>query len=301
MNHIETETKVCKVCGRELTLDRFELMNPHSEKPYYLGTCKSCRYQYIRKRFEEKKEVKLADNIKILVHRAYKKINPERILDLSQTNIKPLAADEMFVKLMDYKDIWLSNYGRVARYIHESKEYKLFKGSETSEGAVKYTVLKNVYVDGKWVYKQAYLYAAHAVVREFVVNPDTVNNVFIWHKGNNKKDNYYRNFLSMILLRNLVKSTLLKVVRSGKKQGNVCKSYIIPAPLLYRYSYTKNILFYFFYFLFQPVKLPCCIYLFGNVRNLMSDHIFDGVFINAIFFCHTYKMLSSVMWSMVRV
>lgn len=193
MNHIETETKECKVCGRELTLDRFELMNPHSEKPYYLGTCKSCRYQYMRKRIEEKKEVKLADNIKILVHRAYKKINPERILDLSLTNIKPLAADEMFVKLMDYKDIWLSNYGRVARYIHESKEYKLLKGSETSEGAVKYSVLKNVYVDGEWVYKQAYLYAAHAVVREFVVNPDTVNNVFIWHKGNNKKDNYYKN------------------------------------------------------------------------------------------------------------
>ena len=42
--------------------------------------------------------------------------------------------------------------------------------------------------------------------------------------------------------------------RSGKKQGNVCKSYIIPAPLLYQHSYTKDILFYFFYFLSQTVK-----------------------------------------------
>ncbi len=61
--------------------------------------------------------------------------------------------------------------------------------------------------------------------------------------------NYYRNFLSMLSLRNPVKLTLLKAVRSGKKQGNVCKSYIIPAPLLYQHSYTKDILFYFFYFL----------------------------------------------------
>ena len=33
----------------------------------------------------------------------------------------------------------------------------------------------------------------------------------------------------------------------------------------------------------------------------MSDHIFDGVFIDAIFFCHTYEIFSSVMWSMVWI
>ena len=62
-------------------------------------------------------------------------------------------------------------------------------------------------------------------------------------------NNQNRNCLSMLSLRNSVKSTLLKAVRSGKKQENVCKSYIIPVPLLYQHSYTKDILFYFFYFL----------------------------------------------------
>lgn len=110
-----------------------------------------------------------------------------------------------------------------------------------------------------------------------------------------------RNFLSWLLARNPVKSILLKAVRSGKKQENVCKSYIIPAPLLYQYSYTKDILFYFFYFLSQPVKFSCGIHFFGDVRNFVSDHIFNGVFIDAIFFCHTHKMLSSVMWSVSRI
>ena len=110
-----------------------------------------------------------------------------------------------------------------------------------------------------------------------------------------------RNFLSWLLARNPVKSILLKAVRSGKKQGNVCKSYIIPAPLLYQYSYIKDILFYFFYFLSQPVKLSCCIHFLSDVRNFMSDHILDGVFIDAIFFCHAHEMFSSVMWPMVRI
>ena len=115
------------------------------------------------------------------------------------------------------------------------------------------------------------------------------------------RQKHYRNFLSWLLARNPVKSILLKAVRSGKKQENVCKSYIIPAPLLYQYSYTKDILFYFFYFLSQPVKFSCGIHFFGDVRNFVSDHIFNGVFIDAIFFCHTHKMLSSVMWSVSRI
>ena len=36
-------------------------------------------------------------------------------------------------------------------------------------------------------------YAAKAVVEEFIVNPDKENNIYIWHSGYDKQDNYYRN------------------------------------------------------------------------------------------------------------
>lgn len=72
------------------------------------------------------------------------------------------------------------------------------------------------------------------------------------------------------------KYSVFKAVKSGKKQRNVGNSYFIPAPLLYRYSYILsncdftflhhyNILFYFFYFRFQPIKLSLGINLFRNI------------------------------------
>lgn len=193
MNNQEMETRVCNKCGRELPIDKFELMKPNSSHPYRLKTCKDCRYKYMRKLIEEKRDVKISDNIEILVHRSYKKINPERILDLSKTNILPIGTDEIFVKLMDYKDVWLSNYGRAIRYIYKDKKYNLLESSMTSDGALKYSAMKCKRIGDKWIYKSAYLYVAQEVVREFIVNPDTVNNVFVWHSGSNKEDNYYRN------------------------------------------------------------------------------------------------------------
>lgn len=185
------EVRVCNKCGRELPIERFELMKPDSNKPYRLNTCKDCRYKYIRERIEKRREVKVSDDVQILIHRSYKKIHPARILDLSKTDIQPVGEDEIFVKLMDFKDIWLSNYGRAVTCIN--KKYLLLKEHYNKYGALSYSANKNVFNDGKWTYKKTTFYAAHEVVREFVVNPDTVNNVFIWHRGYNKKDNYYKN------------------------------------------------------------------------------------------------------------
>lgn len=60
-------------------------------------------------------------------------------------------------------------------------------------GVLRYTVQKNIFFDGKWIYKSVLLYAAKAVVEEFIVNPDKANNVYIWHSGYDKQDCYYRN------------------------------------------------------------------------------------------------------------
>ncbi len=127
----------------------------------------------------------------MLIQRHYKGIKPERILDISNLNIIPLGTDEIFVKLMDYKNTWLSNYGRVIRY--SDSKYNLLQGSYDNNGALFYLLRKNVFFDGRWVYKSVYLYAAKVVVEEFIVNPDKANNVYIWHGGYDKQDYYYRN------------------------------------------------------------------------------------------------------------
>ena len=66
---------------------------------------------------------------------------------------------------------------------------------------------------------------------------------------------YYRNLLGGLYRENPVKSRNYEAVKSSKKWENVGNSYIIPALLLYRYSYIpiferqiQVILFFLFQF-----------------------------------------------------
>ena len=184
-------TKICNKCGRVLPIEKFRLVKGQFYNPYYLSQCKECEAKYQRRYISKKKEVKFSDNLEILIERKYKDIRPERILDLSNTDIIPLGTDEIFVRLMDYKNAWLSNYGRAIRY--SDGKYNLLQGSYDSNGALFYCLRKNVFFDGKWIYRSVHLYVAKAVVEEFVVNHDKTSNVYIWHSGFDKQDHYYRN------------------------------------------------------------------------------------------------------------
>lgn len=185
------ETKVCKKCGRILPVEKFRLVKGQFNNPYYLGQCKECEYKYQREYLEKKNKIEFPEDLEILAPRHYKKIKPERILNITRLNIIPLGTDEIFVKLMDYKNSWLSNYGRVIRF--SNGKYHLLQGSYDKYGVFYYSLRKNVFYDGRWVYKSVHLYAAKAVVEEFIVNPDKKNNIYIWHSGYDKDDNYYRN------------------------------------------------------------------------------------------------------------
>ena len=174
-----------------MPIEKFRLVKGQFYNPYYLSQCKECEAKYQRQYISKKKEVKFSDNLEILIERQYKEIRPERILDLSNTDIIPLGTDEIFVKRMDYKNAWLSNYGRAIRY--SDGKYNLLQGSYDSNGALFYCLRKNVFFDGKWIYRSVHLYVAKAVVEEFVVNHDKTSNVYIWHGGFDKQDHYYRN------------------------------------------------------------------------------------------------------------
>ena len=186
-----TETKICNKCGRKLPIKKFRLLKGQSYNPYYLSQCKECEAKYQREYITKKKGIKFSDDLEILIERHYKNIKPERILDISNTGIIPLRPDEIFIKLMDYRDIWLSNYGRAIKYCYDG--YSLLRTNYDSNGALRYTVKKNIFFNGRWIYKSVHLYAAKAVVEEFIVNPDKENNIYIWHRGFDKQDYYYRN------------------------------------------------------------------------------------------------------------
>ena len=56
-------------------------------------------------------------------------------------------------------------------------------------------------------------------------------------KANKISNKHYRNLLGGLYRENPVKSRNYEAVKSSKKWENVGNSYIIPALLLYRYSY----------------------------------------------------------------
>ena len=60
-------------------------------------------------------ELYLADD-SMHINRKYKKINRNRTLKKNISGIDFCARDERFVKLLYYKDTWISNYRRVIVY-----------------------------------------------------------------------------------------------------------------------------------------------------------------------------------------
>lgn len=171
-------------------MDCFRLIRIKGAEPYYLGQCKECEYKYQQEYKERKKQLKFTNNTTVYYKRRFKQPKEERILDIKKTDILPAATDETFVKLMDYKDSWLSNYGRIIRY--KDNKYQLLKG-EYDNGLLFYRLPKNIIEGEKWIFKNSIVYAAKIVVETFVVNPDKKNNVYIWHKGFDKQDYYYKN------------------------------------------------------------------------------------------------------------
>ena len=135
MNDIKEEYRICNKCGREFPIEKFRLVKRKHHKPYYLGQCKECEYKSQREYLKEKDKITFSDDLEILIQRKYKDIKKERILDISSTNIIPASTDEIFVKMMDYKNAWLSNYGRVIRY--SCGKYNLLQGSYDNYGLLK--------------------------------------------------------------------------------------------------------------------------------------------------------------------
>ena len=99
----DIKTKICSKCGKELPVDQFRFGSSNGYK-YYRSECKECEKKYRKSYDEHQQKVTLPDKKDFLIHRKFKVIRPERILDVSSTGISLVADDEVFVKLMYCKD-----------------------------------------------------------------------------------------------------------------------------------------------------------------------------------------------------
>ena len=185
------ETKICIKCGRELSINNYQYKSCGKKKKwYYSGVCKECEYKRQKEYLERKRRIEFSDDLEILVQRQYKEINPLIVLDTAAANIEKIADDEVFIVVQDSNNIWISNYGRGVS--KNSKGYTLMKGNYDNYGNLRYSAKKDLVVDGVCTSKNMNLYVAKTVIQAFIVNPDCQNNVYIWHKGGDKNDNYYK-------------------------------------------------------------------------------------------------------------
>lgn len=116
------ETKICKKCGRELPLDRYQL---YKSTGYRRIICKDCWNKDMREnRLQKRITTGLEQYSKeksMKIQRRFKKPYLFQKLDKTESGIKNIARDEVFVRLLDYKSAWVSNYGKqnYCRYLYE--------------------------------------------------------------------------------------------------------------------------------------------------------------------------------------
>ena len=98
------DTKICSKCGRELPIDRFRENGG--------AWCKNCCSIYTS---EARGNIITEENA-VKIERLFKDPFPQGILNTSTADTELVATDEYFVRLINYKNAWISNYGRPLEY-----------------------------------------------------------------------------------------------------------------------------------------------------------------------------------------
>ena len=181
-----TETKICTHCGVEKPIESFQINKLKGQNPYRISVCQQCRY-----RIRKERKNSLSENIDVKIPRQFKKIVPEKVLDVTCYGIDLIGEDEVFMEKADCINFWISNYGRAVQKTEDG--YSLKKKHCDKNGSLFYYVKKERYKNGRWEIYKTSITAAKAVIEVFVVNPEVKNNNYYWHKGFDKEDNYYKN------------------------------------------------------------------------------------------------------------
>ena len=192
-NNENEETRVCESCGRRLPIEQFTAYK-RLIKTVRRRKCVDCvKQERMARCYEDGLELYKNDESMRIV-RKYKEIAENRVLPRKAFNFPLLARNEKFVRLLDYKQTWISTYGRCVVKV-EDGIYKLLQGVPAPDtGELTYTLEKNVYdaEEKHWTYKECKVEACKLVIQTFIVNYDMKYNTMCWHAGNDLSDNYYR-------------------------------------------------------------------------------------------------------------
>ncbi len=184
------QIKICDNCGRELPLNRYTKIYGKN----YRKICKECdNFGKIQNRYNKYLK-EYCVNKSMHIQRKYKEIIASRILPMEISGIEYISKGEKFVKLLYYRETWISTYGRVIIKIGE--KYKLLNGFYSrADNELYYILDKNVNYNTKagWGYIKIKVRACDLVIQTFIVNYDMQNNIMVWHDNNDKTDNYYKN------------------------------------------------------------------------------------------------------------
>lgn len=178
----------CTRCGQMLPIERFFI---NEKTGTYYNSCDRCGEQMAEYRKKKREKPIISADVTVVSKIKYKKIISERILNVKKTQLGiELFEDEIFVKMPDYLNAWISSWGRVITY--RNGKYSLKSISVNRDGQSVCRIDKCVCDGTAWTTKRATCYVAKEVVKNFIVNDDMKNSVFIWHKGADKQDNYYK-------------------------------------------------------------------------------------------------------------
>ena len=109
-----------------------------------------------------------------MIERKFKKISFDQVLHKNVSGISHIARDEKFVRILDCKHSWGSNYGRVI-FKMMTEIYILLKPSRSrTTGELSYTLCKNIYIKSKneFGHKREKVLARDLVIKLFIINYD---------------------------------------------------------------------------------------------------------------------------------
>lgn len=149
-----------------------------------------------------------------------------------------IEADKLLQKWSCYS---IENRRYIEKIFNGSNRYDMMLNVDVMQKQAKIYVLER----GVTIYeyrterKEIVIYA---VLRDIIgiISDTFIRDSYVDEKGYlhfTENVSNYRNLLGGLYRENPVKSRNYEAVKSSKKWENVCNSYIIPALLLYRYSY----------------------------------------------------------------
>lgn len=111
--------------------------------------------------------------------------NKHKFLDIRKAGFEPVAKDEIFVKVHNTHNYWISNHGRTVNNLKGKDNFYMYKTGNV------HLTLTSYYIGGERVPKDIYI--KDLVAEHFLVKPKGKDHIYF--VDGNKENNYYKNLV----------------------------------------------------------------------------------------------------------